>query len=93
MSNRKKILKFCSDRNLTVKSLVWERNRDHAYGDSWDSSCWNLVLCINGVDLLYAPEDDTTEMAIERMFEEIEEDIKDNSLTTVVADTTENSRL
>lgn len=79
MSNRKKILKFCSDRGLTVKSLVWERNRDHAYGDSWDSSCWNLVLLVKDDDRLYAPEDDTTEMAIEKMFEEIEEDIKETA--------------
>ena len=80
-------MKFCSDRNLIVKSLVWERNRDHAYGDSWDSSCWNLTVMVNGEEHLYAPEHDTTEKAIEKMFEEIEDDIKDNSLTNGVTDT------
>jgi len=77
MNNRKRILKFCKDRGLTVGSLVWERNRDHAYGDSWDSSCWNLTVAINGENHLYAPEDDTTEKAIELMFEEIEDDINE----------------
>jgi hypothetical protein len=78
MSNRKRILKFCSDKNLTVKSLVWERNWDYAYGDSWDTSCWQLVIVANGEEHLYAPEEDTTELAIQKMFENIEEDLKDN---------------
>ena len=86
MSNRKKILKFCKDRNLTVKYLEWVRNRDYAYGDSWDTSCWELTLLINGEERLYAPQDDTTEMAIERMFEEIEDDIKENNLTVIDRD-------
>ena len=80
MSNRSRIMKFCKDRGLKVVSLVWERNRGAAYGDSWDSSCWNLTLLIDGKEVLYAPEDDTTKMAIERMFEEIEDDIVDNML-------------
>ena len=76
MNNRNRIMKFCKDRGLTVVSLIWERGMDYAYGDSWDSSCWNLTVLINGEEHLYAPEDDTTEKAIEKMFEEIEDDIK-----------------
>lgn len=57
-------------------SLEYVRNRDHAYGDSWDSSCWNLTIKVNGEERLYAPEDDTVAKAIQRMFQEIEEDMK-----------------
>lgn len=83
MSNRKRILKFCKDRNLTVKSLVYERNREYAYNDSWDSSCWNLTLLINGKEILYAPNDDTTELAIKQMFKEIQEDINEKNLANI----------
>ena len=80
MCNRKRIMKFCTDRGLTVISLIWERGMDYAYGDSWDTSCWNLTVLMNGEQHLYAPEEDTTEKAIQQMFEEIEDDIKESKL-------------
>jgi len=76
MSNRNRILKFCRERNLEVVSLEYVRNRGHAYGDSWDNSFWELVLRLNNEEHLYAPEDDTVEQAIQQMFANIEEDIK-----------------
>jgi hypothetical protein len=33
---------------------------------------------MNGEQHLYAPEEDTTEKAIQKMFEEIEDDIKES---------------
>ena len=56
MNNRTRIMKFCKERDLKVVSLDYIRNHEYAYGDSWNSSCWNLVVIINGKEELYAPE-------------------------------------
>jgi len=51
MSNRKKIENFCKKRNWEIKSLDYIRNRDAAYGDTWDASWWNLILIIDDKEI------------------------------------------
>ena len=79
ISNRKQIEKFCTDRNLKVHSLKYIRNRDYIYGDSVDSSHWELSIYLdeNNINMYDTLLGDTIIDGINLMFNSIDEDIRE----------------
>ena len=47
MSNRRKIEKFCKQNNIEIIHLEYVRMWDAEYGNTWDSSYWDLECKIN----------------------------------------------
>lgn len=69
MTNRKKILKAAEQAGYKVKSLVFERERDCAYGDSWDASYWLLETECG--ECFASDNGDTVDDGVDIMIEEI----------------------
>lgn len=44
MSTRRLITKFIKERGYTLESAFYDRNTEHAYGDSWDNSEWCVKI-------------------------------------------------
>lgn len=75
--NRKQIEKFCNDRNIKIHSLEYIRNRDYIYGDSVDSSHWELSIYLdeNNINIYDTSLGDTVIDGIKLMFNSIDEDL------------------
>lgn len=76
-NNRKIIESRCHERNLKIHSLEYIRNRDYQYGDSWDSSYWELSIYLSEskIETYDTSLGDNTIQGIELMFEQIDEDL------------------
>lgn len=77
--NRKQIEKFCNDRNIKIHSLDYIRNREYIYGDSFDSSYWELSIYLteSNINTYDTRLGDTIADGINLMFETIQSDIKE----------------
>lgn len=72
MTSRRRIEKFCKEKGLKVLNLRYERNRDAAYGDTWDTSYWELELELEGKkEIFHTCGDTEIEESIPNMFEDI----------------------
>ena len=81
-NNRKVIESFCNDRNIKIKSLEYIRNRDYQYGDSWDSSYWEMSIYLSEskIETYDTSLGDTIGEGIELMFDNIDDDLNNIQL-------------
>ena len=79
MTNRALIESMCESRGIKIKLLEYIRCRDYAYGDSWDSSYWELTIYLTEhVDETYDTTlGDNISGGILLMFDQIDKDIKE----------------
>lgn len=79
--NRKQIEKFCNDRNIKIHSLEYIRNHEYIYGDSFDSSYWELSIYLteSNINTYDTSLGDTIANGIKIMFDTIVNDIDEVS--------------
>jgi hypothetical protein len=77
ISNRKQIENFCNDRNIKIHSLEYIRNHEYIYGDSFDSSYWELSIFLteSTISTYDTTLGDTIADGIKLMFEAIQCDM------------------
>lgn len=77
ISNRKQIENFCNDRNIKIHSLEYIRNHEYIYGDSFDSSYWELSIFLteSTISTYDTTLGDTIADGIKLMFEAIQCDV------------------
>lgn len=77
ISNRKQIENFCNDRNIKIHSLEYIRNHEYIYGDSFDSSYWELSIFLteSTISIYDTTLGDTIADGIKLMFEAIQCDM------------------
>lgn len=77
MTNRQRIINKCKDLNVKIKSLEFIRHREYCYGDSWDSSYWELDVWLSEGEIgtYDSSMGDSLNHGIELMLSELEHDI------------------
>ena len=80
MSNRRKIEKALRALGAEGALVEFIRNRDMAYGDSWDASYWSVDFTLNDQKHHYESDlGDTVDEGVEIMLEEMQSDFAVNN--------------